>query len=784
MKKIFLSLIFVFIIALMVSCNGGGSSTDCDPGYIWDGSECVKDNTVADNDPDVSGTDNDAASDDTDDLTDIENDTENDSDNDSGGYTGNCTQIKAGEVFTVDIKTKTITIGVITISGNEDDASLKGELWGENTATLSEFKIADITPELKGKTFKFPIGKYNFAFRLTSSNNKINLLENIDISSDRTLDFDLPFFHFTGSVVKNGSAMSVDAGMETATFIKLKSGTHEFTIPYADFGAFDLIMPTGKYSVYFEGQLGAGQSVFKGTVLSSTNGIDFQNTLNQPINIETVTYSGNAVNEGYDMSTGQIVLVENPPFDNISAIIIPDLATKSYSVELTKGASFNVLYLPAADTYPTQYLKIETISDFSSNQSHNITLDFGKIYGSVTFLSGTNLPSVSNCTGADCTRGKLKAVGFDLTTFVIKDFGTEGSDMTYEGYILRRTKTNDATQPYLPKTYSMEFESHLNNVTGSFEFSPFTIDLSFINNEGTSATQFNFLNADDTYMTERQINFNIAPMVVEGTVKLDGTAITSEHADFIKVKDENGIETPVINLSDLTDGTFSFMVPEGEYEIIYDGEGILGIPFKTYINRDLNVNSNLSGQNFDLTTSKIYLGFTVNGKSLKEWVAENENIDSYEIVLNPDKTVAAYSLEVVDGETPYAIALSGNTVNIFLDIFLKSTYKNNSSFTRIPLVSAFSLTSDTTLKDQVLSFVPFSTSVTLNGKAVSDAADYIAMLNISGNNKIQIYYPADGIATNAMFKSGEQESPRPEIKLNDGFDTKQNIKLDCLYFGE
>lgn len=785
MKKILLSVISVCLFSIIVSCGGGGSNTDCDPGYIWDGSECVKDNDsnipdkdnimITDDDPDADAT------------SDIENDNESEPDDDSGGYTGECTQIKAGETFAIDIKTKTVTIGTIKINGEEDDANLKGELWGENTTTLSEFKIADITADLKGKTYKFPVGKYNFAFRLISSDNKVNILEGIDIANDRTIDIDLPLYHFTGSVVKNGAAFAVDAGMESSTMIKLKSGTYEFTIPYADFGAFDLVVPAGKYSVYFEGQLSAGQSVFKGTVFSSENGIEITDSLNQQINVETVTYSGNAVNEGYDVSTGQLVLVENPPFDNVSAIIIPDLASKTYSVELTKGAQFAVLYLPSADSYPAKYIKVETFTDLSGNQSHDIALDFGKIYGTITFLSGTNLPSVSKCTEADCTRGKLKVVGFDYSSYVIKDFGTEGTDMTYEGYILRRTKTNDAENPYLPKTYSMSFESHLNNVAGSFTYSPFTMNLTFINNAGNPATQFNFLNADETYMTERQINFNIAPMIVDGTVKLDGTAITSEADDTIKVKDLNGIETPVINISDLTDGTFSFMVPKGEYEVIYEGEGILGTPFRTYINRNLDVNGNLSSQNFDLNTSKIFLGFSVDGKPFKEWAAANKDIESYGLVINPDKTAASYNIEIEAGTAdPFGTMLAGNTVNVFLDIFFKSAHKNKHSFTRVPLISAYPLSSDKTVTDTdvMVKLTPFVTAVTLNGKAVSGATDHIAMFKISGSSKTEIYYPAAGTEVKGIFKSGEHKTPRPELNLNDGFDTKQSIELDCLYLGE
>ena len=81
-----------------------------------------------------SKTDNDTA------ATDNETD-ENEPVDDENIYTGDCTEVTAGGKLEINVQTKTLTIGAITINGESDDTNLFGELWGENKATLSEFKI-------------------------------------------------------------------------------------------------------------------------------------------------------------------------------------------------------------------------------------------------------------------------------------------------------------------------------------------------------------------------------------------------------------------------------------------------------------------------------------------------------------------------------------------------------------------------------------------------------------------------------------------------------------------
>ncbi len=787
MKRYLLFTIFLISTVFVFSCDGG-KSDECEEGYIWDGSECVKEDNNKNDDPiipvDNEQDDNVAPDDDVDEIT------EETPDADEDPYTGNCIEIEKDGTLNIDVKTKVLTIGTVKLKGTEETDGVYGELWAENTGTLSEFKVTDIDADLSGKTFNFPEGRYNFFYKGDSADNRIAISEGIDIISDRTLDLELPIYHLTGAVTKNSAAITVDAGQEDATYVTLKSGTYEYTIPYADFAAFDVIVAEGTYAVTFDGQLSAGGPVFKGSVTLADGEIEVTEAVAQNINIETVTYSGNAVNKGYDVAAGQIAIVESPPFNDLSAVIVPDLATKAYSIEVIKNSGYEVVYLPEADSYPTRYIKLETWDDFSANQSHDIDMDFARLHGSVTFLGNAMLPAVDNCDLGDaCSRGELKVVGFDATSLLVKDFGTTGDDLTYEVLLVRGQEVpdpqNEGETIYNPKTYQMTFESHLNNVTGGFTSIPFTMTLTHMNTSGQNVAPFTFQDTELNLMAEREINFNIAPMVVEGTVTLNGSAFTTDKDDFIILKDENGIETPVVNIKDLTDGTFSFMAPDGEYDIIYSGEGILGTEYRTFIDEGYDISSNVTDAAFDLRTAKIILDFEVNGTAFKEWVAGREDIDGTSIVINPDKTAATYVIDVTTPSegAPYAEVLVGSKINAFLDIFFKNTDTDNTSFTRTVMLAGHQMTSDKT-PEVYVNLTPFKTILTLNGKKISGTSEYQAMMKISGNNKTELYYPADGTAINAMFKSGEHKTPLPEIDLNDGFDTKQEIEFDCIYLSE
>jgi len=784
MKKFLLILIFITATAFCLSCGGGGDKK-CDEGYSLIDGECVKDSNSNNDDyipVDNEQPDNVIPDEDTDGSIDGNNDADNEP------YTGTCVEIEKDGTLNIDITTNVLTIGTVKLKGTEKIDDTSGELWAENTDTLSEFKVSDIDADLSGKTFDFPEGKYNFFFRTDSADNRISIAEGIEIISDRTLDIELPIYHLTGSVKKNSAAITVDAGQEASTFVTLKSGTYEYIIPYTDFAAFDVVVAEGTYSVKFEGQLSAGSVIFKSSVTLAGGDIEVTTEAAQDINVETVTYSGNAVNKGYDVAIGQLAIVETPPFNDLSAVIIPDLATKAYSIEVIKNSGYEVIYLPEADSYPTRYIKIETLDDFSGNQTHDISMDFARLYGSITFLGNAMLPSVDNCDlGVGCSRGKLKVVGFDTTSLLIKDFGTTGDDFTYEALIVRGAEVadpqNEGETIYNPKTYQMIFESHLNNVTSGFTAIPFTITLKHLNTGGQSVAPFTFQDTELNLMAEREINFNVAPLIVEGTITLNGSTFTSDKDDFIILKDETGIETPVANVKDLTDGTFSFMAPSGEYDVIYSGSGILDTKFRTNIDEGFDISSNITDATFDLRTAKILLDFDVNGTPFKEWAASREDLEKTTIVINPDKTAATYLIDITTPSegAPYGEILAGSKINAYLDYFFKN--KATDSFTRTVLLAGHQMTSDKTAEIPV-DMTPFKTILTLNGKKISGTTEYQAMMKISGNNKTELYFPSSGSAINAMFKSGEHKSPSPEIILNDGFDTKQAIEFDCIYLSE
>ncbi len=779
MKKFWMLTISLMLL-FAVSCGSGKDDTDCPTGYIWDGTECVPDgiNDTPDDNGISDTPDKDVVPDEADD------DPDEDIDPDEDPYEGDCIPVKAGGNLEIDIKTHEVTIGDITVNGVSRDSSLYGELWAKNSATLSEFKLADITASVSGEKYNFPTGQYDFFFRKSQFDNIVEIKNNVQINSDTTVNIDIPLYFFTGTVRKNGASFNVDAEYESETEIRIRSGSYEFIIPYLEFSGFELLVPEGNYSVYFKGQLSTEGPAFEGTVFKSGDGILIEEDSDIDINIETVTYSGNVINEGYSVNEGQLILAENPPMGAMTTVVVEDLAEKSFSVEVIKDVEYSLLYLPEEGTYPARYIRIESWSDTDnpSTRGGEVIMDFARLYGTISFLGSSNLPTVSKCSGAGCSRGKLKVVGFDFSSYLIKDFGVEGDDMTYETLIVRRTKAGEET--YIPRNYTMVFESHLNDIEGVFDHIPFELTLKYLNQENNLVSGFNFLNIDETYFLEREINFNISPVLVEGTLKLDGTAMeTSLKDDFIIVKNELGIETPVANISELSGGNYSFFIPEGNYDIIYHGKEALGEEFKTNIRQNLDISGNLSGFDLDLVTVRLLAGFQVNGEDFADWAKDAKTVDSYSILINPDKTAATYyfDLSVTGDGTPYVKILTGSTLNIYIEMYFKSDEKKERSFVRMPMLLGEQISSDTLL-DMPLFLVPFTTTISVNGEPVTGASDYVAAFKIPGQNRTEIYYPStEGNKAEAVLKKGEHRSPRPEITLNDGFDTKQSIQTECIY---
>lgn len=804
--KRFFQLTAIIAVLFLIACGGGSKKENkCPKGYTWSEQdlECVP-NSSGDTGSDTGAdTGSDTGSDTGADTGDTDTgDTDADTGADTGDtYSGDCTFVKNGGTLDINVETKVFTVGKITVNGKEADYDiLYGELWAENKATLSEFKVGDIDSELSGKTMKFPKGRYNFSYKPNSSANKVVISENIDMASgDRTLDFDLPLYHLTGKVLNDSdSVFTAEEAYQESTSLTLKTGTFEKKISYAEFAGYDLLLPKGTYAVSFNGQLAAGQGNFSGTVLSSSDGIVVEEDAEHDIKVETLTFSGSVVNAGYTVNKGQLILVENPPFGSTNGIVVPDLsASTNYNITVTKGAALNLLYLPGSTSYPSEYIKLEEWNS-STETSHNITLDFARIHGKVTFLGGNSFPTVAKCTEADCTIGKLKATGFDYSSYLVKNFGTEleveedgegGSYVTYEALLVRRIAVTaaDDTVQYTPKSYSMNFESHLNDVEGIFTHLPFTVAATYENSEGKRVSSFSFYLVNDdettTWFTEKEIDFDIAPSKISGKILLNGTAFTSDSNDLIRLKDENGSEYPVINLSEVEEGKYSFYAPNGTYDVLYDGSAILGTDYKTYIERDFEIKEDESGHDLEFKTGKIIFDFNVNGKPFADWAGEQPNLESIALAVNIDKTASDFLIDLVKKEGKYsAEILTGSTINAYLDLSFADKVDSERSFARVPVITSQNMTSGLALTND-LTLVGFKTSVKLNGEKISDVSDYAAKFRMQGSNASEIYYPAKE-SVSAFFKKGEYKTPAPELFLNEGFDTKQSIAMDCIYFGE
>lgn len=801
MRKL-VQILLLAALVLVVSCGGGSkkSKENCPDGYDWSGTDCVKTDPADTGEPSDTDTDTDTLSDDDVDTAgdeDPDADTE-DPDNDNSDYSGSCTEIRNGDPYEINVETKKLTVGNITINGKSDDAALFGEIWAENRETLSEFKVGDVNPELSGKTVDVPKGRYSFAFRPVSSANKIVIegLDNIDMTSgDRKLDFDLPLYHLTGKVLNNAGETFAAEG---DTQLILKTGTFEKAVSSAEFAGYDILLPKGTYSVYFKGQLASAQ--FEGTVMDSgssfssgsddgeKNGLEIEDDTESDIKVETLTFAGSITQGGYSVTQGRLILTENPPFGSVSGVVSADLSAASYSITVTSGAEYTLIYEPEAGSYPVRYIKLETWNSKTENPSaHNISLDFGRVYGKITFLGGNDFPTVANCTGADCTIGKLKATGFDSSSFVVKDLGTElavdgEGNVTYEALLVRRIAVTDSegVVNYNPKSYTMNFESNLNDIKEGFASLPFNVKATYTV-DGSKYTSFSFSGEDGTWSTNKEINFDIAPKKISGKVTLNGSTFAVEDDDLIKLKDSNGLEYAVVNLSELSGGNFSFYAPTGTYSVLYDGKGLLSNEFKTYIERDFEISGDAS-RDFAITTGKITLDFNVNGTSFAEWAESQKSLDAIGLAVNIDKTASDFVLDLVKQEGKYAAeVLTGSIVNAYLELAFADKTASEKSYSRIRLLASHNMMSGTTVRDD-LTLVRSDISVKLNGNNVK-ASGYAAKLKIQGSNSSEVYLPAES-SVSAFFKKGEYKSPTPEVYLNDGFEAKHEIPLNCLYFGE
>ena len=183
-----------------------------------------------------------------------------------------------------------------------------------------------------------------------------------------------------------------------------------------------------------------------------------------------------------------------------------------------------------------------------------------------------------------------------------------------------------------------------------------------------------------------------------------------------------------------------------------------------------------------MKTGKVTLDFNVNGTPFAKWAEEEKSLESIALAVNIDKTASDFVLDLTKKEGKYAAeVLTGSVVNAYLELAFVDKVASEKSYTRIPLLSSHNMTSGTTVGND-LTLIDFSLSVKLNGKAVT-ASDYAAKLRLQGTYQTEIFCPAEG-SVGAFMPKREYKTPAPELYLNEGFDTKQGISLNCLYFGE
>lgn len=798
--KSFLFFILTAALLVFVSCSSS-SKHNCPTGYSWD--EAIGDckQNIIENPDETTDTDG----------IKKDGDTPKDGDavvtdepTDADTYTGSCSPVGPGETIKINIIQHKLTIGTITVAGAADSAKLKGELWGENSTTLSAFKIADINSSLSGKSFAIAEGSYNIYYKGKSTDTKISIKKAVPVTTDTTLDIDLPLYEFKGKITKNDAAFPVLSDTEkSATKVKISSKTYTFEIPYADFAGFTLTVPSGKYTAAFEGYLKTGGTVFKGAVLTETTAIDVSVATEKDINIKTVTYSGNITVDGAAVPLGKLAIVKQPPLDDVASIIADNASTaKTYSIEMIAndsgaadtGMDYWVIYYPDGLTaYSESFQRITQWTTVKAAKTLDISLDFGRIHGKLSFNGGA-FPDITKC--ADpvndkrCTRGKLKIQDFNGGVALIKNLGISGTDYNYDAVVVRRTKYTDDTQnppvsSYIMKEYTIQFESSLNDISKAEEYQPFTFDvqknLAFCDKSSQTCSD-----TAAVYTSEKSLDFDISPKQISGTITHNKNQITVTKDDMILLRDTvSGIETAVINLKNSTDGSFSFYAPTGEFDILYKGSELIKSDQKIVVDTAFSVTKDLTDKEIDIKSNKLTLNIKVNGKLFFDFASENTAIDHYEFIAFPEKAAQPYVLNMTQvNPNPYIEVFSNLTWSVYIVFYVKSG--TQLSTFRFPVAEIPGLTADSSI-DTAFDLTGFSAALQADAADMSDATDYRGILNmeLSGKNKIAAYFPSKGTETAVLFAvPGDYKSPVPSIMLNEGFDIKQEINIDCIHVGK
>ncbi|HOW52268.1 MAG TPA: hypothetical protein PLV42_09530 [bacterium] len=780
----------LFTLLYAGSCDSD-STGNCPVGYHWDDltGQCEQDTSEPDNEKDIDIVKDDPLVEDADDIVTDEILPDADS------YTGSCLYAVEGGSITFDVKIHALTIGAITVGGAADDTLVAGELWAENDDTKDEFKVADLTPALTGETFGLAEGTYNFFYRGAKANaadpshTAVPMQEKVIIAAAKTLDIDLPLYELSGSVTKNGAAYPALTGTDaTDTKLTIQSGTYSFEIPYSEFASFSRVMPKGNYTVSFTGRLAAGAPLFTGKALFGATAIALTGDTSAPIDLLTTTVSGTATVDGAAVDAGVLAIVKDPPLEPISVALIPDLsATKDYNVEVLSntGITYVVVYLASLADYPYSFQKLVEWADLTPKTTGAVSLDFGLVQGTISLKTpGGPFPALTACTAAEaqCFRGRLKALSFSGGTVILKNLGVSGDDYTYEGLLVRRQKICDddacANPTYTPRAFSLSFESYFNDIEGMTNYLPFSTKVAI-----NGAETFQFTDGGGQFTDELTLDPVIAPVAVSGTVTFNGAAAAAAAGDMLFVRDvETQTETPVINLKDLAGGAYTFAVPAGSYHVVYKGGFYLGYEQRAVIDTDLTAAAaDITAKTLDIGTAKIALGITVNGESLADYLTAHPEIDHYDLSAANDKnTIGSAVIPVVEAQPdPYIQVLKSPSWDLYLNLYVKEG--SESSVFRSLVAQLVNVSTDTTAEKE-LAVVAFTGDLTANGAAVTGAATARGFIEISGDTRAKVFFPASGTqAARFLLSPGEYGTPNPQLTLDGGFDLMQKITAPCIF---
>jgi hypothetical protein len=290
-----------------------------------------------------------------------------------------------------------------------------------------------------------------------------------------------------------------------------------------------------------------------------------------------------------------------------------------------------------------------------------------------------------------------------------------------------------------------------------------------------------FQKADESYLTQREIDINIAPKAVSGTVTFNGKAISCDKDEYIyAVNNVTKDEVPIINLKALTDTSFAVQMPEGTYTLVYDGECLLENRHKVPVLRDLSISDTVTGVDIAMQTSRFFLAHTINETPYKEWVKAHSEVKSVQFTVGTDGSALRWKLtEKMEGDTPTVAVFNGEDWKLSMAVITGEGEEASEAV--FPLYSVKNMKADVTVEADIPA-IPFTTQLTVDGKPMKDATEWRGKLEFGSESFYLIKYPHKGTTTAKGFAlPGEYDVPTPTVYLNDGFDAKEKLRLECIF---